>query len=293
MKIWVRALLSLFLIALALILYRLVTIKPLEAKPLFRDARQTWVIAHRGGAGLAPENTMAAFRKAVAMGVDMLEMDVHMTKDGHIVVIHDSTVDRTTDGAGKVNEMSFRKLEELDAGYRFTPDGGMSYPYRGKGITIPSLEEVLSSFPNTRMSIEIKPSNPLVADKVVSLVKKHHADERVLLISFDSNVMHRVRTIDPDVVTGASKWEMETFWIMQELHIWRLYRPIPDVLQLPDTWKGHQVVTPGLIRAAHKLGMKVQVWTVDDPAEMEKFIGEKVDGIITDRPDLLLKLLGK
>jgi glycerophosphoryl diester phosphodiesterase len=290
MKIWVRLLLSLILILVAWMLYRLVTIKPLQARPLFRDSGRVWVIAHRGGAGLAPENTMVAFRNAVSMGVDMLEMDVHMTGDGHIVVIHDDTVDRTTDGVGRIEEMTLEEVKELDAGYRFTPDGGMSYPYRGKGVTIPTLNEVLSAFPDARMSIEIKPDDIAVADKTVSLVKAHGAEGRVLLVSFHNDVVHRVRALAPEIVTGASRKEMYLFWGMTKLRLWRLYRPVPDVLQLPESWKGQQVVTPTIVGAAHKLGMKVQVWTVDDPAEMRKLIDEGVDGIITDRPDLMLKL---
>ncbi len=293
MKIWVRVLLSLMLILMAWTLYRLVTIKPLQAKPLFRDSKRVWVIAHRGGSGLAPENTMVAFRNAVSMGVDMLEMDVHVTRDGHIVVIHDSTVDRTTNGVGRVEDMTLSEIKKLDAGYRFTPDGGMTYPYRGKGVTIPTLDEVLGAFPDSKMSIEIKPDDPAVADKVVSLVKEHGARDRVLLVSFNNDVVHRVRVLDPEIVTGASRKEMYLFWIMVRLHTWRLYRPVPDVLQLPQRWKGQQVVTPSVVRAAHKLGMKVQVWTVDDPADMQRLIAEKVDGIITDRPDLMLGLLRK
>ncbi len=293
MKIWMRLLLSLLLILMAWMLYRLVTIKPLQPRLLFEDARGTWVIAHRGGAGLAPENTMVAFQNAVSMGVDMLEMDVHMTKDGHIVVIHDATVDRTTDGVGKVADMTLQEVQALDAGYRFTRDGGITYPYRGKGVRIPTLDDVLAAFPHARMSIEIKPDDLTVTDKVVALVKKHYAESRVLLVSFNNEVVHRVRVIDPDIVTGASRKEMYLFWGMTKLHLWRLYRPVPDVLQLPQRWKGHQVVTPSVVRAAHRLGMKVQVWTVDDPEDMKTLMGEGVDGIITDRPDLMLKLLGR
>ncbi len=287
-----RIALSVLIILAALLLYRLVTIKPLKPKPFFKGSRPL-VIAHRGGAGLAPENTLVAFRNARRIGVDVLEMDVHLTKDGHLVVIHDSTVDRTTNGHGKVKDMTLAEIKSLDAGYRFSTDGGKTFPFRGKGITIPTLEEVFSAFPNIRLNIEIKPDDERAADKLAEMIKAHHAEKRVLVLSFHSKPLARLRYLLPDTATAASKSEIEMFWLMDKLHLWRIYRPKPDALQIPLRWGRHKIYSPRLVRDAHKMGMEVHVWTVDDPAEMKILIDQGVDGIITNRPDILLKVLGR
>jgi len=291
MRTWIRGLLSALLVLLVLVIYLLLTIKPRSTRVIFQNNMHPWVIAHRGGAGLAPENSMVAFRNAVSLGVDMLEMDIHMTKDGHLVVIHDKSVDRTTNGHGLVKEMTLSEIRHLDAGYRFTIDGGATFPYRGKSVTIPTLKEVLAAFPAAKMSIEIKPDDIAVAEALASLIRAQHAENRVVVVSFHREVLTRFRALSPETATGASKLGMELFWVMQKAHLWRLYRPVPDVLQVPIRYGGHQIVTPGFIAAAHRQGMKVQVWTVDDPAVMRTLIGEGVDGIITNRPDLMLALL--
>ncbi len=290
MRTWIRILLLALLILLVLIIYLLLTIKPIAVKPVFRGNDRPWVIAHRGGAGLAPENTLVAFRNAVSLGVDMLEMDIHMTKDGRLVVIHDKSVDRTTDGHGLVQEMTLNEIRKLDAGYHFTRDGGATFPYRGRGITIPTLLEVLTNFPTAKMSIEIKPDDVAVADALATLIKAQHAENRVIVVSFHRKVITRFRALISQTATGTSEPGIEIFWIMQRAHLWRLYRPVPDVLQVPIRWRGYQIVTPGFITAAHRQGMKVQVWTINDPAAMRVLIKEGVDGIITDRPDLMLSL---
>ncbi len=286
-----RIALSALIILMALLLYRLVTIKPIKQKPFFKVGHRPLVIAHRGGAGLAPENTMPAFLNAYRMGVDVLEMDVHLTKDGHLVVIHDSTVDRTTNGHGKVRDMTLAEIKSLDAGYRFTKDGGKTFPFRGKGITIPTLDEVMSAFPDARLNIEIKPDDEAAADKLAALVKAHHAENRVLVLSFHSKPLARFRYLMPNVATAASKSEIKLFWLMDKLYMWRIFRPKPDALQIPLKWGKYRIYSPGLVRDAHKMGMQVHVWTVDDQQEMKRLIGQGVDGIITNRPDLLLELV--
>ena len=117
------------------------------------------VMAHRGGQGLWPPNTLFAFERAVEMGADILEMDIHASADGVLIVHHDDTVDRTTNGSGAIRDHTLTELKELDAGYHWSADGGETYPFRGKGMRIPTLEEVLEAFPKTRLNIDIKPDD--------------------------------------------------------------------------------------------------------------------------------------
>ena len=277
------------------ILYRMLTITPPEPKSIYRDFPQPAVFAHRGGAGLWPENTLFAFRHAWALGVDVLEMDVHITRDGHLVVIHDSTVDRTTNGHGRVRDFTLAELQALDAGYWFTPDGGQTYPYRGKGIRIPTLEEVFDAFPDARFNIEVKADAPDAVAPLVALIRRKGVADRVIVGSFDQAIVDDLRARLPHVATFASRHEVTTFWIFQTLRLPRAWRPVPDTLQVPVHYRvyGHDVtiVTPHFVRAAHSLGVRVDVWTVDDPDEMARLLDMGVDGIMTDYPDRLLALM--
>ncbi len=277
------------------LLYRMVTVRPPEPKPIFQDLPQPMVFAHQGGAGLWPSNTLFAFQKAWEMGVDVLELDVHMTRDGHLVVIHDDTVDRTTNGSGAVREMTLAEIQALDAGYTFTPDGGKTYPYRGRGIRIPTLEEVFDALPDARFNIEVKPNDPAVAVALASLIERKGMVDRVIVGSFHQPVVDELRRRLPHVATFGSKGEIQAFWIFQTLRLGRAWRPVPDVLEVPTTYPlaGVEVtvVTPRFVRAAHDLGVRVVVWTVNDPDEMARLLDMGVDGIITDYPDRLLALL--
>src|SRR5215208_4358914 len=138
-----------------------------------RTVRGEWPLnlAHRGASALAPENTFEAFRLAVEDGAGGLELDVHMTRDGHIVVIHDATVDRTTNGSGAVSEMTLDELRRLDAGYNFSPDGGPTRPYRGRGIRVPTFGEVLEEFPRVAVNIEIKLGSPGIEESVLRVLR--------------------------------------------------------------------------------------------------------------------------
>ena len=128
-----------------------------------QDEGRPLVMAHRGGAGLWPENTMFAFERAAEMGADVIETEIHSTADNNLVLIHDKTVDRTTNGTGPVNSFTLAELKELDAGYKWTTDGGRTFPFRGKGITVPTLEEVFTGLPNIPINIDIKQIAPSLA----------------------------------------------------------------------------------------------------------------------------------
>lgn len=290
-----RTLLAILVAIIIWLIYRMLTIMPPESKAIYKDMPQPAVFAHRGGAGLWPENTLFAFRQAWAMGVDVLEMDVHITRDGHVVVIHDESVDRTTNGSGLVRDFSLAELQALDAGYWFTPDGGTTYPYRGKGIRIPTLEEVFDAFPDARFNIEVKPNDPAAASIVAKVIKRKGVEDRVIVGSFHHEVVQALRKELPHVATFASRQEIMSFWIFQTLRLPRAWRPVPDTLQVPLTYRfsgrNVTVVTPRFVRAAHSLGVRVDVWTINDPDEMARLLDMGVDGIMTDYPDRLLELM--
>src|SRR5918998_1323473 len=149
-----------------------------------RTVRGGWPVnlAHRGASALAPENTIEAFRLAVEAGAGGLELDVHVTRDGHIVVIHDATVDRTTNGTGAVSEMTLEELRRLDAGHNFSPDGGPTRPYRGRGVRVPTLREVLREFPGVAVNIDIKAGNPGIEETVLGVLCEANALGRALAL---------------------------------------------------------------------------------------------------------------
>lgn len=245
-------------------------------------------MAHRGGAKLAPENTMAAFRQAVDdWDADILELDVHCSSDGQVVVIHDDTVDRTTDGSGTVAKMPWDELRDLDAGARFCDlDGRQSW--KGKGVRLPLLAEVLESLPRTRLNVELKTAT--AALPVVELVRAYGAKHRVLVAAGEESFRRAIRGYPG--AWGASRSQIRAFWLLHRVPgLGRWYLPRADVLQIPERRGRLRVLTPALIRAAHESNIPVHVWTVDDPVDMRRLLRWKVDGIQTDRPDLLAQVL--
>jgi len=249
-------------------------------------------IAHRGASGLAPENTLPAFEEAVRHGADWIELDVHETSDGQVVVIHDDRVDRTTDGQGEVARLTLTELKALDAGYRMSPDG-VSFPFRGQGVTIPTLEEVLTALPSSRFIVEMKPGDPSFAARVLEVVDRAGARDRVLLAGFDDDVVRRARELAPDVLTSMGQGEALRMQIMLRMGLGAFWRPPADVAQLPERYQGLPVVTEALIRLAHRKGVPVHVWTVNEASEMRRLAALGVDGIITDYPDRMASVLAE
>ena len=241
------------------------------------------LVAHRGGSKLAPENTLSAFRQAVdAWHADVLEMDVHLSADGEVVVIHDGTVDRTTDGVGAVRELPWNALREFDAGYRFVASDG-SAPFRGSGVGIPRFEEVLETFPRMRLNVESKA--PETAGLLVELIRRHGATHRVLIAAERERNRAAARGHRP---WGASRWQVAVL-----RYVPFMYTPVADVVQVPERYRGLRVVTPAFIASAHRRNLPVQVWTVDRTADMLRLLDWGVDGIQTDRPDLLAAVLSQ
>jgi glycerophosphoryl diester phosphodiesterase len=253
-------------------------------------ARRPLVMAHRGGAGLWPENTMRAFAGAFALGADVLEMDLHATADGALVIIHDATVDRTTNGAGRVSALTLAELKRLDAGYRWTNDGGRTYPFRGAGVTVPTLGEVLAEFPRARLNIDIKQAQPSPVKSFCRALTESGATARVTVASFSSQTLAEFRRECPTVATSASTEEV--FALSAD---WQAGRSIAGsaarVVQVPETVGARAWLTAELVAAAHGGGLEVHVWTVNDEAGMRRMLALGVDGIITDYPDKLIALL--
>jgi glycerophosphoryl diester phosphodiesterase len=246
------------------------------------------LIAHRGGAGLMPENTLAAFLQAEQLWrADMIELDVRATADGHCVVIHDATVDRTTNGSGNVADMRLAELQELDAGYRFTRDGGKTYPFRNKGIHIPTIEEVLAALPSMRITVESKIAT--AQKPLFRAIAEYHATARV--VAAGERNAFRTMFANYGGPKSASLEEAMPFFVMHRFFMARFGRVPADVVQTCEIYRGRRILTQRLVRDFHARGILVHVWTVNEPADMERLLDWGVDGLVTDRPDRLAAVL--
>ncbi len=251
------------------------------------------VIAHQGGDGLWPGNTLYAFERAAELGVDVLEMDLHISKDGALVLIHDDSVDRTTDGTGLIEEMTLAELKTLDAGYDWSTDDGQTAPFRGQGITVPTLEEVFQAFPDYRMTIEIKKTESSMAAPFCDMIREYEMQDKILVASFHDERMEEFRGVCPEVATSSASRETRVFVLLSKIFYGRLYSPAFFALQVPEESSNITVMTEQFVRAAHERNLKVEPWTINDPEQMKTYIDWGVDGIITDRPDLMLEILGR
>ena len=247
------------------------------------DPKAFPVVGHRGNAAHAPENTIESFRQAVAIGVDALEMDVRLTADGHVVVIHDSTLDRTTNLSGRVERMTLAEVQPADAGARFTKDGGHTWPYRGQGLTIPTLEEVLRAFPSMPLLIEVKASAASPATR--ALIERVQAQARCIVAAFDEESMGAFT--GSGIAQGASR--RDTGKLM-----WRaLTRVAPsrvdfDVMCIPTVYHGLPLPVRGYASILAPLGVPVHVWTVDDARQAGRLRRAGVRGIISNDPAVML-----
>ena len=262
--------------------------------PFFSDPPPR-IAGHRGAAGTTPENTLVSFRRGLEDGATFIELDVHASRDGEIVIIHDETVQRTTDGAGAVREMDLAELGRLDAGFRFTPDGGASHPFRGRGIGVPTLREFFSEFSGTRATLEIKELAAPAIETLFDLVEEFGKAEEVLVAAEDDAIMDAARAVirrrGLHVATGFSTGEIRAFLTP----LWMGGEPPPDIagqaLQIPRRYQGMDLITPASVDAAHRRGVEVHVWTVNEVDEMRELLALGVDGIITDYPARLRDLL--
>ncbi|HEX6134551.1 MAG TPA: glycerophosphodiester phosphodiesterase [Longimicrobiales bacterium] len=246
------------------------------------------LIAHRGGSGLAPENTLNAFvNGARRWAADMIELDVRASADGHCVIMHDATVDRTTDGSGAVAAKTLAELRALDAGFHFTADGGRTFPFRGQGVTVPTIDEVLEALPATRLTVEVK--SAAAQTPLFAAIRRFNASGRVIA----AGMYDRDRTLfgTYDGAISGSLEELKPFWLRHRLRLGWLKRPPADVVQIPEIWEGRRLVTPRFVRDLRRHGVPLHVWTVNDPADMHRLLDWGVSGILSDRPDILGRVL--
>jgi glycerophosphoryl diester phosphodiesterase len=246
------------------------------------------VFGHRGARGLAPENTLAAFDRGVAEGVDGLELDLRLSRDGVPVVIHDDDLGRTTDATGPVTALTADQLARVDAGFRFAR--GQDYPWRGKGLGVPSLREVLARYPAMPLIVEMKTNSVALALATVREILAAGAAERVCLGSFGHRALSAARRAAPQLATSASETEVA----------WALFRskvrhPLAGARYqayiVPERRRSLTIISPRFVHDAADCGCTVHVWTVNLPADVERLLRWGVRGILTDRPDVTVPVV--
>ncbi len=262
------------------------------------------VIAHQGGNRLRPGNTFAAFDHAVALGADVLEMDLHASRDGHLVVIHDATLERTTDGHGPVNALTLAEVKRLDAGYHWPfvgkdgqpefelpGDWPVRHPYRATGLEIPAFADVLDRYPDMRLNVEIKQADPSITETLCNVLKRTRRGPLTLVASFDDATLASFRQDCPDVATSASSREVGWFAAVRQFGLTRLFTSPALALQIPQERDGETLVDERILADAQELHLHVDFWTVNDRESLARVLAAGADGVITDRPDLLLEML--
>jgi glycerophosphoryl diester phosphodiesterase len=262
------------------------------ALPAPRSSRAL-VYAHRGGAALRPENTLASFDYGLSLGADGLEFDVHLARDGVVVVHHDATLERTTNARGKIAALSADELAGVDAGYWFNPraagspgdDEARAFPFRGKGHGVPRLAKILSRYPGIPLIIELKVNDPELARRVIDEVRTARAVDRVALGSFGWRVLKAARQYEPRIPTGASREEVRLALYRSWIR-WPIRSTSYREFQVPERSGPTRIVSRRFIAHMHRAGLPVKVWTVNEPADMRRLLDWGVDALISDRPDL-------
>jgi glycerophosphoryl diester phosphodiesterase len=312
---------------LLIVLFAALVAAPVAAPVQARVADNPWLerrvlhIAHQGGEIEAPSNTLFALKTAKEKGADVLEIDVHMSADGEIVVIHDATVDRTTNGTGRVDSMTVEELKALDAAHWFVPDCGTchgkdesAYIYRGfatgeralpiakegesfapNDFTIPTLREVLEAFPKDLINIEIKATAPETTpyeEELAALLDEYGRDDDTIVVSFLDHANERFKLYNSEVSTATATGETAAFWASAQGPLPGAPNPRYQALQVPIELEGVTVVTEDFVTKAHANGLAVHVWTINDEETMRWLVDIGVDGIMTDRPSLLEDVLG-
>ena len=268
--------------------------KPASTPAVLEDLGQhPLVIAHRGGMGLWPENTLFAFERATALGVDMLEMDLQLSQDARLVLIHDDTLERTTNGQGEVAHFSLAELQALDAGYTWTADGGQSYPYRGQGTRIAALDEVLERFPLTPKMLEIKVPDVGMEAVLCEMLAAYDQLDRVIVASAHERSLQRFRQLCPEVATAGGPISLRLLQTLDWLGLSDLLSPSYSVLQIAQPHSGMNPATPRLLRNAQARGLHVYLGTINEQPGMRQLLEMGANGLITDYPDRALQLLGR
>ncbi len=288
-------------------------VPPGSAAPPEAPARPTWLdrrviaYAHQGGAWEGPSSTLHAIANALEVGVTGVELDVHATADGQLVVCHDPTVDRTTNGSGAIAGLTYAELSRLDNAYWWAPGADVSpglepgaYPFRGRApgdprFGVARLEEVLAEFPGVLLNLDIKQTAPAVApyeEALAALLRRYGRVDDVIVASFDDRATGAFSSFAPEVPTSAGTAAAAAFF--QSVRAGEAPAPMRHVaLQVPASYHGMPLVDQAFVAAAHRHDLAVHVWTVQEEAEMERLCGLGVDGIISDRPSALVAVLDR
>jgi glycerophosphoryl diester phosphodiesterase len=249
------------------------------------------IMAHRGNQTSAPENTLPALQNAVNLKIDVIETDIHITKDKEIVLFHDDKLDRTTNLKGFIIDFNLGELKEADLGYHFSLDSGKTFPFRGKGLCVISLREAFEEFPNIKFNLDIKNTEPEVPKFLAKLITKYNRTQSVIVGSFHHNQIQRFRKLLPTAATSASPPEVKKFLIFNKLRIAKILIPQYLAFQVPIIHNDTKIITNNFVKKAHAKNIAVHVWTINNRDDMEWLIDINIDGIFTDKPEILIELL--
>ncbi|SOB92264.1 glycerophosphoryl diester phosphodiesterase [Ureibacillus xyleni] len=272
------------------------------SKPQRRDdkevlqTQQPIVLAHRGGSHLAPEHTMLAFEKAFTLGVDGFEVDIRLTKDEEIIVFHDETVDRTSDGVGFVKDLNLEELKQLNFGYNFQDLEG-NYPYQEEKVEIVTLKELFETYPNTYINIDIKDGpdtyeGSLMPSKLWRLIEEYNAENQIVVTSFFSEQVDRFNLYAQNrVALGAGENDVRKAFTAFSSQFGHLYHPKVDVFQIPMKSGVVSLDSSRFIAFLGKLNIPVHYWTINDTDTMRHLLNIGAKGIVTDRPDIAIECI--
>jgi glycerophosphoryl diester phosphodiesterase len=264
-----------------------------QRKP-FLDLPSPWLVAHRGGSGLAPENTLPAFDRAAQLGADAIETDVRLSADGVVMVFHDAETQRLTGEPGSIEARTLAEIAALDAAFSFTPDGGRTFPLRGAGVRIPTFAEALRRYPRMRFNVDAKGAEAALADALARTIQEARAEDRVCVGSFLDAQAERLGALLPGVCRFLPEQAATLHVIAAKSGAVPVGLPGGyDLADLPARMNEVTVVEPPVVDHFHRLGIPVHVWTVDEEDEMRALLELGVDGIVSDRPDVLARVLGR
>ncbi|GAB2889546.1 glycerophosphodiester phosphodiesterase [Microbulbifer echini] len=245
------------------------------------------ILAHRGASGEYPQGTALAFDMALEQGADILEMDVHLSKDHYIIINHDADLKDNAGVPDKIEDLTLSEIKVLDAGYKFTLDGGKSYPFRSQGLTLITLNEIFERYPDGVFNIEIKPNDKTLSEVLWQVISDYRMEQQVTVASQHSKAMNHFRDISyGGVRTSASIGELIEASLAWSSGFGWAFRPKFDVAQLP-----YGITTKPYVRFFQKKGVIVDLWTVNDEEHIERSISLGVDGIIGDYPDRIYRAL--
>ena len=279
-------------VCIGLLVFIRLTARRAEAKPYLQTLPpRPLAMAHQCGDHVWPGDTLYACERAVALGADILDLDFQLTTDGVPVLIHDETLERTSNGAGRVDAHTLAELKSLDAAYNWSPDGGQTFPYRGQGITFTTVEEIFQAFPDQHLNIEIKTETEEAALVFCNLIRDYNMAEQAMAASFADAQMKAFRRYCPEVATAATQNEMIAFFALQTVWLGSLYSPDFQTVQVPEERFNITILTPGFIASARERGLEAHVWTINEKDDMTRLLALGVDAINTDNPDRLMDVL--